>query len=78
MKNTKKIVNIQYDIPRIISTVLLLIINSVIVTTQITFWYIYTTIIILLIIAINRECIINLIKTTVTLIKEKTLIKKKV
>ena len=71
--NTRKIVEIQYNLKIVIPTIILLIINTIIMTIQVKLWYCYTTIILIIMIGINLKNFIIFTKSIVTLLKDRLL-----
>ncbi len=71
--NTRKIVEIQYNLKIVIPTIILLIINTIIITIQVKLWYCYTTIILIIMIGINLKNFIIFTKSIVTLLKDRLL-----
>lgn len=75
--DTRKIIRINYDYKRIISTLILVISIVVIVTIELKYWYIYVTILEIIVILLNGKELINLFNFCKTMIKEKLKIKNK-
>ena len=69
--NTHKIINIKYEVNRIILTVILLIINTIVITLQINLWYIFSIVIVILIIAVNLKNVIIFFKSGLKILREK-------
>lgn len=69
--NTRKVIKIEYEINKMLPTMILLLINTIVITLELKWWYIYTNIILLFIIGINFKNIIVFLNSVIKMVKEK-------
>lgn len=69
--DTRKIIRIDYDFKKIISTLALVISIVIIITIELKYWYIYVIVLETLIFILNRKELINLFNFCKKMIKEK-------